>query len=178
MTAKEWALIFSFIAMTLIASAYFFKSKEMFLILQGLGIFALMGSYLFNGQYFAMIGLGVGLLRCIIFYLYERAGKEAPIFWCYLLCALAFASYGISLWMGESFHPADIVYLIALVLYMFIFRIRSIKVVRYTILVPTVLSIVFNIWAASPIFAVISYCFELGANIVAILRYDVFGKEK
>ena len=61
-------IIFSFIAMALIASAYFFKSKEMFLVMQGSGIFALMGSYLFNGQYFAMIGLGVGLLRCIIFF--------------------------------------------------------------------------------------------------------------
>ncbi len=177
--AKEWALIFSFIAMTLIASSYFFKSKGLFLIMQGSGIAFLMCSYLCNGQYFAMIGLAIGLARCVIFYLYERQDKEAPIAWCYLLCALAFAAYSVvNLWILQTFHPADIIYLVGLVLYMFIFRIRNIKVVRYAILVPTALSIVYNVWAASPIFAVISYCFEMLANIVAILRYHVFGKEE
>ncbi len=174
---KTWALIFSFIAMVLIAASYFVKTKGEFLVLQGSGIVFLMSSYLCNGQYFAMIGLGVGLARCIIFYMYEREEKEAPIIWCYILCALSFAAYGVvNLWILKSFHPADIIYLVGLVLYMFIFRIRNIKVVRYAILVPTALSIVYNVWAASPIFAVISYCFEMTANIVSILRYEVFGK--
>ncbi len=179
MTAKEWALVFSFMAMLLIASAYFFKSKEMFLMMQGLGICGLMASYLLNGQYFAMIGLGIGLIRCIVFYLYERSGRAAPILWCYGLCAVSFAAYGIvNLWILKTFHPADIVYLIALVMYVFIFRIRNIKTVRFTILVPTALSIVYNVWAESPIFAVISYSFELVAGVVSILKYHVFADKK
>ncbi len=178
MTEKEWALIFSFIAMMLIASSYFFKKKEMFLMMQGLGICGLMASYLLNGQYFAMIGLGIGLVRCIVFYLYERSGREAPILWCYGLVAASFTAYGIvNLWILQNFHPADVVYLIALVMYVFIFRIRNIKTVRLTILVPTALSIVYNVWAESPIFAVISYSFELAAGLVSILKYHVLGAE-
>ena len=176
---KTWALIFSFIAMVLIAASYFVKTKGEFLVLQGSGIVFLMSSYLCNGQYFAMVGLGIGLVRCIIFYLYERQEKEAPIVWCYVLCALSFAAYGvINFGISNTAQPADILYLIGLVLYMFIFRIRNIKTVRFLILIPTALSIAYNVWAASPIFAVISYCFEMLANVVAILRYDVFGKEK
>lgn len=179
MTWEEWALLFSFLAMLLIAASYFVKHKSGFLLFQSSGIFCLMLSYLCNAQYFAMIGLGIGLFRSIVFYLYERQGKEASIVWCYVLCAISFAAYGIvNLGVLKSFHPADIVYLIGLVFYMFIFRIRSIKTVRFTILIPTALSIVYNVWAASPIFAVISYCFEMSANILSILKYHVFGKEK
>jgi len=179
MAWEEGALFFSFLAMMLIAASYFVKNKSGFLLFQSSGIFCLMLSYLCNAQYFAMIGLGIGLFRSIVFYLYERQGKEASVVWCYVLCAVSFAAYGIvNLGVLNSFHPADIVYLIGLVFYMFIFRIRSIKTVRFTILIPTALSIVYNVWAASPIFAVISYCFEMTANIASILKYHVFGKEK
>ena len=176
---KTWALIFSFIAMLLIAASYFLGTKDGFLVLQGSGIVFLMSSYLCNGQYFAMIGLGIGLARCVVFYLYERRDKEAPIVWCYALCALSFAAYFVvNLWILQQFHPADILYLIGLVLYMFVFRIRNIKTVRFVILLPTALSIAYNVWAASPIFTVISYCFEMLANIIAILKYHVFGARK
>ncbi len=178
MKPEDWALVFSFVGMLFIASSYFVKNKDGFLIFQGIGIVFLMFSYLFDGKYFAMIGLGIGLIRCIVFYLYEQAGKEAPIVWCFGLCLASFALYGIvNLAILASFHPADIVYLIGLVLYMFIFRIRNIKIVRYTILLPTALSIIYNVWAAAPIFAVVSYSFEMLANIGSILKYHVFGKD-
>ena len=177
MELKTWALIFSFVAMLLIAGSYFAKTKGGFLVLQGSGIVFLMASYFCNRQYFPVVGLTIGLARCFIFYLYERKGKETPILWCYLLCVLSFAAYGvINLWILQDFHPADILYLIGLVLYMFIFRIRNIKTVRYAALVPAAISIAYNVWTVAPIFAVISYCFEMLANIIAILKYHVFGK--
>ena len=178
MKPQDWALVFSFLGMVLIAASYFVTKKKFFLLLQGSGIVFLMISYCFDAKYFAMIGMGIGLIRCIVFYLYEQKGKTAPIVWCFVLCFVSFASYVVvNLVILSAFHPADIVYLIGLVFYMFIFRIRNIKIVRYTILIPTVLSIVYNVWAASPIFAVISYCFELLANVVSILKYHVLGKE-
>ena len=179
MTAKEWALIFSFIAMVLIAASYFLKSKAVFLLMQGLGIVFLMASYFCNQQYFPVIGLAIGLMRCFIYYYYERKDKQAPMIWCYVICALSVAAYAvINLWILKNFHVADILYLMGLVMYVFIFRIRNIKTVRYLVLIPTATSIVYNLWTAAPIFAVVSYCFELLANIVAILKYHVFGKEE
>lgn len=177
MELRDWALLFSFVAMLLIAASYFVKNKSGFLLFQSSGIFCLMFSYLCNGQFFAMIGLGIGLVRSLVFYAYERRGKEASILWCYGLCAASFAAYGVvNLWVLKSFHPADIVYLVGLVMYMFIFRIRNIKTVRFTILAPTVLSIVYNVWAGSAIFAIISYCFEMTANVLSIFKYHVFNK--
>ena len=178
MDLKDWALVFSFIAMLLIAFSYFLGSKGGFLILQGSGIVFLMLSYLCDEKYFAMIGLGIGLVRCVVFYLYERKGKEASILWCFGLCFVSFLLYGIvNLVILQAFHPADIIYLIGLVLYMFIFRIRNIKIVRFTILIPTALSIVYNLWVSAAIFVVVSYCFELLANMTAILKYHVWKKE-
>jgi Flp pilus assembly protein TadB len=177
MDRQDWALLFSFVAMLLIAVSYFVKNKSGFLLFQSSGIFCLMISYFFNAQYFAMIGLGIGLFRSLLFYAYERKGKEASVWWCFGLCLLSFVVYGIvNLGILKSFHPADVVYLIGLVLYMFVFRIRSLKLVRFTILLPTALSIVYNVWAASPVFAVVSYCFEMTANILSIFKYHVFGK--
>ncbi len=179
MSEKEWALICSFIAMLLIASSYFFKSKGMFLLMQGLGIVGLMASYLLNGQYFAMIGLGVGLVRCIVFFLYEKKGRETPLLWCILFSVLSVGAYlVVNLWILQTANPEDIIYLICLILYVFIFRVRSIKFVRYASLAPTTLSMVYNVLARSPIFAVISYSFELAAGLVSILKYHVFGKEQ
>ena len=72
----------------------------------------------------------------------------------------------------------DILYLIGLVFYAFVFRIRNIETLRYVITIPTALSILYNVVSGAAIFAVISYCFELCANILSILKYHVFGREK
>ena len=45
MDRQDWALLFSFVAMLLIAVSYFVKNKSGFLLFQSLGIFCLMISY-------------------------------------------------------------------------------------------------------------------------------------
>ena len=74
--------------------------------------------------------------------------------------------------------PLDVLCLLALVGYAFIFRIRNLKIVRFTMIVPTVLSILFNVFTHAALFATLTYSFELLANIVSIFKYHVFGKKK
>ena len=167
--------IVGFVAMALIIASYFVRNKSGFLLFQSLGIVFLMASYLLEGLYFAMIGLGVGLQRVLVYFIYEKNNQQAPILWAFVFAGLTLAVYFIvNIWVLRSARIEDIVYLIALMLYAFVFRVRNLELMRYTATIPTALSILYNVLCRATDFVVISYLFELCANIVAILKYHVF----
>ena len=171
------ALIAGFIAMALVASSYFVKKKLHYLVFQLLGIVFLVLSYFFSENFFAMAGLIVAFARTVTFALYENRGIKAPLIWPFIFAALSFGSYFIT--SAGSPRPEDALFLAGLVGYAFIFRIRSLKLVRFLMLAPTVLSVLYNVLIPEPIiFVVISYSFELAANVVSIFKYHVFTKEK
>jgi hypothetical protein len=58
-------------------------------------------------------------------------------------------------------------------MYAFIFRIRSLKIVRFTMLLPTVLSILYNVLIEAAIFVTLTYVFELAVNLVSITRFHI-----
>ncbi len=139
----------------------------------------LMASYLFDKLYFAMIGLGIGLARALVFFAYEKKNKSASIAWSFFFSGLTVAVYFIvNIGILNSAKIEDIVYLVGLVFYAFVFRIRNLELMRYMVTIPTALSILYNVLCKATPFVVISYVFELVANIVAILKYHVFGKNK
>lgn len=179
MTNQDWALIASFIAMLFVVASYFVKKKTRYLLFQLLCIVFLIISYFFTKQFFAMIGLVVGLCRVIIFFLYENAKKKAPITWSFVISGMTLLSYFIvNFGILKTSQPLDVLCLSALIGYAFIFRIRDLKIVRYTMIIPTVLSILFNLLTHAAIFATLTYVFELAANCVSILKYHVFPQLK
>ena len=179
MDNRIFALIASFFAMTFVVISYFVKKKEKYLLFQFLCIVFLIISYFFSAKYFAMVGLVIGLGRTFTFFVYERKGKMASVLWAFLFSGLSLASYlVINLWILGDAQPLDILFLVGLIGYAFIFRIRSLKAVRFLMLVPTLLSVLFNVLTYAPLFATLSYSFELGANILSILKYHVFNKEE
>ena len=168
-----------FVAMALIIASYFVKNKSGFLLFQSLGIVFLMVSYLLEGLYFAMIGLGIGLQRALVYFVYEKKDKQAPIAWAFVFAGLTLAVYFIvNIWVLRSARIEDIVYLVGLALYAFVFRIRDLEVMRYTATIPTALSILYTVLCRATPFVVLSYIFELSANIAAILKYHVFAKKE
>lgn len=172
------SLIASFIAMAFVIGSYFVKKKN-FLLFQALCIVFLIISYFFNVQFFAMVGLTIGLARSLSFYYYEKNDKEAPLYLAIILSFLTLASYFIiNLWILGDAKPVDILCLVALVSYVFIFRIRDIKKVRFLMFAPTALSILFNILSGAAIFATLTYVFELSANVISILKYHVIKVEQ
>ena len=178
MTKEQWAVIVSLIAMLLIASSYFFKKKSYYLALQGAGMVFLMASYLCTGEYFAMIGLAIGLARALCYFAFEIHDKNASIFFPLLFSGLSIVAYFIiNFWILKTTKPADIIYLLGLVGYAFIFWIRDLKTVRYLVTIPTTLSILYNVLIRAVPFVVISYSFELLANLVSIAKYDLFKKK-
>lgn len=171
------AFIVGFIAMTLIASSYFLPKKSLFLGLQACGLGFLVLSYFFTGEYFAMIGIGVGLARTLTFYRYESKEKNAPTALSYLFSFLTVCAYFIvNLGVLGTAKPLDCIYLVALVVYAFIYRIRDLQTVRLLSLIPTALCVIYNIWNDGVVFVVVSYAFELCANLFSL--WKSFSKQK
>ena len=172
------ALIASFIAMAFVVMSYFVKKKTYYLLFQLLCLLFLVISYFFTVQFFAMIGLSIGILRTFIFFIYERKDKNAPIYWSFILSGMTILSYFIvNFVILKNAQPLDILCLIGLVMYAFIFRIRDLKIVRYTMMVPTILAILFNMLTNAAIFATLTYVFDLLANLISIFKYHVFNKQ-
>ena len=176
MENQTLAFITSLIAMLLIMASYFFKKKELYLLFQAAGMVFLIANYFFTVEFVAMLGLAVGLFRALVFFFYERKDKLAPIAWAFLFSALSIAAYFIVNW--KELQWQDAIFVIALILYAFIFRIRDLKLMRFSALVPTFLSVLYNVLIKATPFATLAYAFELGAIIVSILKYHVFGKEE
>lgn len=173
------ALLASFIAMVFVVMAYFVKNKSHYLLFQVLCILFLVISYFFTMQFFAMVGLAIGLFRTVMFYLYEKKEKAAPIFWSFIFSIFTIISYLIiNCGVLKATQPLDILCLSSLVMYAFIFRIRNLKIVRFTMLVPLCLSVLFNILTQAAIFATLSYGFELCANLISIYKYHIHGENK
>ncbi len=176
MDNRTLALIASFVAMVFVILSYFTTKKERFLLFQSICIVFLIVSYFFTLQFFAMVGLAIGLLRAVVYFAYEKRGRIAPLWVPIGLCVLTGISYVIvNLLLLKSASPADAVLLVSLVCYIFIFRVRSLKLVRFLMILPTVLSVIFNVWTNAAFFVTLSYVFEFSANVASIFKYHVFG---
>ena len=49
---------------------------------------------------------------------------------------------------------------------------------RYVILIPTFLALLYNVLILATVFVIVSYSFELLANIVSIIKFDIIDKRK
>ena len=174
------AFIASFIGMAFVIAAYLVKKKSLYLACQSLCLVFLIISYFFEVNFFGMIGLGIGLARTLTFFAYEQKDKNASIFWSFLFAFLTSCNFFVNMFILKTGQALDVLCLLALIAYAFIFRIRSLKMVRFTMLFPTVLSIVYNIAIGAAIFTTLTYVFELVVNCVSIVRYHIlpYYKEK
>jgi len=179
MTKEQWAFVISVLVMLVMCASYFFKKKKIYLAMQGVGITLLMIAYLLQGHYFAMVGLAIGLLRSIVYLLYEWKNKKTPLWWAIAFTVVGVMCYGvINLWILKDTNYFDVIYLLGLAAYAFVFRIRNLVLMRYLVTLPIVLSILYNALAEVGIFVVISYSFELCANVAAIIKHHYFDKNK
>ena len=171
---KIAAFVVSFIAMVFVAAGYFCPKKSLYLFCQTVALVGIMLSYLFMKEFFAVIGLTIGLVRSLTFYGYERRGKVAPLYFAFLFAGLSIAAYFIvNVRILKDAKPEDLLCLAALCVYAFLFRIRSMKTVRFLAIVPAVLSIVYNVLVSATMFVVLSYVFELCASILSIIKFYV-----
>ena len=165
------AFIASFIGMLFVIIAYMLKKKSLYLACQSLCLVFLIIAYFFEVNFFGMIALGIGLARSLTFFIYEKKDKYAPIIWSFVFSLATTANFLVTLLVLKTGQALDVLCLLALILYAFIFRVRSLKIVRFTMLVPTILSIVYNILVHAAVFTTLTYVFELLVNCVSIVRF-------
>ena len=160
------------VTLLMMATSYLVKNKSSYLLFQTIGLGFMFLSYLFGAEYFAMIALTVSLSRTVVFLIYEKKDKRAPVSLAFLFGFLTVLAYlTVNFVILKTTRPTDILYLTAQVMYAFIFRIRSIKTVRYTIIVPHMLAILYNLLLNGMLFVALSYLFELLADLYSICKY-------
>ena len=167
------ALIASFIGMAFVVTSYLVRKKSLYLACQSLCLVFLIIAYFFEVNFFGMIGLGIGLVRAFTFFVYEQKDKDAPIFWSFAFTLLTTINFYVNMFVLKTGQALDVLCLMALIAYAFIFRIRSLKIVRFTMLFPTVLSILYNLLVGAALFTTLTYVFELIVNCVSIVRYHI-----
>lgn len=172
------SLIAGFIGMVWAVSSYFVKNKKLFLVCQGLALVFLALSCLFIEQYFAVLSYLVSVVRVIIYYLIERADKKQPFWLQTLFAMLVVASYVIiNIVILENHNLLDIIFLIGGVMYAYVFCIKNMMLMRYVFIIPTVLTIIYYLLIQATLFVIMSYTFELLANIFAIIIYSIYNKK-
>lgn len=173
-----WSLIFGFCAMLLIGVSYFLTDKTKFLFFQMLGIVFLIASYLSDKAYFATVGMSVALVRCLVYFAYEKNNKVTPIWVAVVFSLLTILAYIlVNMVLVSSAKPIDIVCLFSMLGYAIFFRIPDLKTMRYLAVLPISLAVVYNAFAGSAIFVVISYSFELFMSVLAIFKYQILNKK-
>lgn len=171
------SLTFGLIAMFFVATSYFFKRKETYLLFQLIAIFCLSFSYLFIEKYFAMITFAISVIRMVVFLIYEKKDIAVPIWLKSLFAALVLAAYVVvNVIVLKDTSGLDVMCLVANVFYTFCFGIRNLTLMRYVILVPNVLSVLYNFLLPATPFVILSYSFELGSNVLSIIKYHIFDK--
>ena len=174
MTNENIATIFGAAAVILVVISYFANNQSKYLLFQALNMGSLAISYLFSCEYFAMIGISVSMARTITFFLISQKGKSAPLILSFFFAFLNLLAYVIvNLLILKTTQPIAILYVIALVTYSFIFRIKNMKKVRFLMLFPLTLTIMFNLFSNASIFAAISYVIELIADVIAIIKNNL-----
>ena len=173
------SLVFGLFAMCCIIVSYFGKAKTHFMLFQMLAFCGYSLSYLFIEQFFAMASVLLAVVRVAVFFLYEKKDKAVPM-WLQTLFAVAtlICYIVINPIILKQTRAIDILLVVSNILYTYCFGLRNIKAVRYFMLAPTSLTILYNIFLPATLFVILSYGFELLSDVLSIFKYYVFGKEK
>ena len=171
------ALCVSFLALCCVVISYFLKSKALYLAFQSVGIVFLVLTYFFSALFFPMISLFIGLFRVLIYFVYEQKQKTAPTWVALLLIFATLTAYVVvNVVVLKTARILDVLNVAAMVLYALIMRVRNLKFVRFAIIAPAFLSVLYNLLLGGQPFATALYLFEIAACVLAILRFYVLPK--
>ena len=166
------ALIFSFLGMASAASSYLLKKKWQYLVAQGASILLIGVSNLLLGLFYACISSVVSLIRVLVYYDLERKNKEANLYVKLLFTALVIISYVITnVLILKNYMWQDLMLMAINCSFVYIVGIRNLNVLRYCMIAPISLAILYCVLMNVAIFTTFSYGIELVANLVAIVIY-------
>ena len=163
------SLAISFVALALVSFSYLVKKKRYYLFLQALACLCLVFSYFFVTEFFAMVSIFVGLLRTLIYYAYEKNDKHAPPLVVAAICFVTVSVYFIiNVGVLSTWRPLDVLYVLSLCMYAIVFSIRNLYLMKWLVIIPHVLAILYNVMIFAPPFTVLSYSAELFFNLYSL----------
>ncbi len=163
------SLAISFVALALVSFSYLVKKKRYYLFLQALACLCLVFSYFFVTEFFAMVSIFVGLLRTLIYYAYEKNDKHAPPLVVAAICFVTVSVYFIiNVGVLSTWRPLDVLYVLSLCMYAIVFSVRNLYLMKWLVIIPHVLAILYNVMIFAPPFTVLSYSAELFFNLYSL----------
>jgi hypothetical protein len=161
-------------AMISAISSYFFYSRLKFLIAQGIALIMLALSFLFIEQYFATASYMICVARVLVYFFYERKNQPVPFLVQSFFALLTVCAYfTINVTILKTFKPLDILLMVSGIMYTYVFGVRNLMLLRYLIILPTAMTIVYNVLVGATPFVIVSYSFEMLANLTAIVLYKL-----
>ena len=171
------SLFAGLLAMLSAISSYFFYNRLKFLVVQGIALIMLALSFLFIEQYFATASYVICIVRVLVYFLYEKKNQPTPFLVQSFFALLTVCAYfTINVTILKTYKPLDILLMVSGVMYTYVFGVRNLLLLRYLIIVPTAMTIVYNVLVGATPFVIVSYSFEMLANITAIILFKVRAK--
>lgn len=165
------AQIFGIIALILVAISYFINKKSTFLIFQVIADFFYALAYLVVDAWSAGVITLISLVRCIYLYIADKKNFKNNVPFLMIFVAL-FAVTTIFFWK-TSF---DFIPLITSTLFTFGYEIKNMQVMRYVLLIPNALLVIYNILITTYASAVLDFM-EIVAILAAIIKFYLNNKK-
>ena len=159
------AQILGGIALILVCISYFLKSKAGFLVLEAVADFFYASAFMVVGAYVGGIITIICVFRCIYIYFAEKNEFKYTIHFLFVFVVLYVVSTAV-FWQGAL----DIIPLITGTIYTFAYAIKNLQVMRYVLIVPNILLIIYNIMSTTYVSAVLDFI-EVVVLIIAIIKF-------
>ena len=159
--------IIAFVALVLVFISYFSKNRNKFLIIQVIANFIYAVSFFVNDNIAIAIGLLIAGVRCVIYFIFEKKKRTIPI---YVAAVFVVATIvvGSIFWEGWL----DILPIIALSLFAYLFALNNMQKMRLLLLIPISMFIAVNIINL----AIVGAALSLMEFIVVLLSFVKYRK--
>ena len=166
------AQISGIIALILVAVSYFVKLKPTFLALQMAADVFYAGSFFAVDAYVGGIITTISIFRCIYIYCAEKTNFKYTVHFLFVFIAM-YVVVTIRFWQT----PYDIIALITGSMFTLSFAIKNLQVMRYVLIVPNILILIYNILCRTYTSALLDFI-ELIVLVVSIIKYHRTVKSK
>lgn len=160
------AQIFGGVALILVCISYFLKKKVNFLILQIFADVFYAGAFFVVGANVAGIVTAISIVRNITLFFKEKYDLKYIDYTVFIFIAL-YVVFTILFWNGIL----DIIPLISSILFALCFMIKDLQKMRYFLIIPNAIVLVYNILCTTYTSAVLDFI-EIIVIIVALINFN------
>ena len=153
------------VALVLICISYFLKSKSKFMILQTTANFFYASAFFVVKAYVGAGLVMISIFRCIYLYIAEKKSFKYTVHFLPVFIALYIATT-IIFWDNVF----DFMPLISSTLFTIAFTIKNLQTMRYVLIVPNTLLVIYNILTTTYASALLDFI-EIIVIVVAIIKF-------